>query len=316
MGLTEGEYPIEVTPSKRFPKPAHDLHVLLRHRLLRKPGGLKGGGMSLKRLPAGDLAVAKPIHPSTFALVNGLTGLDPSKFQSTKPDHDVSLANEAVGDDARPDVLVVTFVPLPHLGMANQVWSARSLHLNGGVEQGEKFVHVARVVEKFDPPASSFNVLLRHRPRSISLLPQPGGFESSLLVGVRGHANGLSLPEGPHVEVAVPNLGVTPLDAPAVAYLDHDPLIVGMDYVYEVGAEVVEGRRVLPEYLPRGREASLDAYIRDLAHVHHEVRIEVLRRYVKPVADLPEHPAHDLDVLRDIAYSEGATASGTSSGLR
>jgi hypothetical protein len=177
LGVEKLDPVIQVASVERGIGLPHDLDVLLRHRLLRKPCGLKGGGMSLKRLPAGDLAVAKPIHPSTFALVNGLTGLDPSKFQSTKPDHDVSLANEAVGDDARPDVLVVFFVPLPHLSMANQAWSARGLHLNGGVEQGEKFVDVARVVEKFDPPASSFNVLLRHRPRSISLLPQPGGFE-------------------------------------------------------------------------------------------------------------------------------------------
>jgi hypothetical protein len=68
------------------------------------------------------------------------------------------------------------------------------------------------------------------------LLPQPGGFEGSRPVGMRGHANGLSLPEGPYVEVAVLDLRVAPLYASAVAYLDHDPLVVGMDYVYDVGA--------------------------------------------------------------------------------
>src|SRR4051794_2898024 len=94
-----------------------------------------------------------------------------------------SPSDEAVGDDARPDMVVVILVPAPHFGLAAQTCSGRGLHLDGGVEQGEKFVHVTRVVEEFDPPASYLGVLLRHRPDSIaqvegSLFPRPGGFEA------------------------------------------------------------------------------------------------------------------------------------------
>src|SRR5262245_27814322 len=54
-GLEEG---IEIVSIPAFDTPAHNLQVLLRHRLLREADGFEGFGLALEQLHIGDLAVA------------------------------------------------------------------------------------------------------------------------------------------------------------------------------------------------------------------------------------------------------------------
>ena len=57
---------VNLTPNVRSPRfqrpsqPPHDLHVLLRHRLLRQPGGFEGLVPLRVLVDVGDLAVPQP----------------------------------------------------------------------------------------------------------------------------------------------------------------------------------------------------------------------------------------------------------------
>ena len=51
----------------------------------RRLGGFEGCGVSLKRLPRDDLAVAKPVGPRALALVSDFTRFDPPEFDSPQP---------------------------------------------------------------------------------------------------------------------------------------------------------------------------------------------------------------------------------------
>src|SRR5215204_784441 len=109
--------------------------------------------MSFKRLPGDDLAVAKPEGPRALALVSDLTRLDPPSLDLAKSDHDRALCQEAVRDDAWPQVLISRFKPIADLVVTAQARAARGLQLNLGVVQREKLVDVVSPVEQVDPSA-------------------------------------------------------------------------------------------------------------------------------------------------------------------
>jgi hypothetical protein len=44
------QHPVEITPVERVVSSAHDLHVLLRHRLVRKPGSFEGLATQSERM--------------------------------------------------------------------------------------------------------------------------------------------------------------------------------------------------------------------------------------------------------------------------
>jgi hypothetical protein len=135
--------------------------------LLRQPYGFEGGGVSFKRLPPDDLAVAKPGDAGALALVSDLTRLDPPHFHFSKSDHDVALYYEALRDDSHPHVLKSRFEPVASLVVTAQSGPARGLQLNLGIEQREKLGNVAPLIEELDPSTRDLNVLLGHRPHSI-----------------------------------------------------------------------------------------------------------------------------------------------------
>ena len=84
-----------------------------------------------------------------------------------------------------------------------------------------------------------------------ALLRQPGGSEGPRPVGVRGHTRRLSAAKAPNIEVVVPDIGAASLEPPAVSKLDHDELVIGVNHVSKLNAEVVEEERTPAEALVR-----------------------------------------------------------------
>src|SRR6188472_2083702 len=97
------------------------------------------------------------------------------------------------------------------------------------------------------------------RPKQ--LLRQPGGFEGAVLVEVRGEANDLAVTEGIDVEAMIPDHGIAPPHAPAIAHLDHHVLLVGVDHLIELDVEVFEGLHVGAQSFESGVEPSDDVEI-------------------------------------------------------
>src|SRR5215211_5140513 len=147
-----------ITICHRLQASAGNLHVLLRHRLLLQPGGFEGFGVSAKRLPPDDLAVAKPEGPSALALVSDLTRLDPPHLHLSESDHDVALYDEAIRDDARSHVLELRFEPITRLVVTAQPGPAGGLQFNSGIEQREELGYIAPLIEEFDPSLRGLHV--------------------------------------------------------------------------------------------------------------------------------------------------------------
>jgi hypothetical protein len=79
-----------------------------------------------------------------------------------------------------------------------------------------------------------------HRDVVSALLPQPGGFEGSVPVGVGREANDLAIAKRRDVKEAVPDLGTAPFHPPAILDGGDDPVLVGVKHLNNLDMEIFE----------------------------------------------------------------------------
>src|SRR5215218_1707548 len=159
--------------------PPHDLHVLLRHRLLREPGGFEGLLAVVEQLHLSDLAVGerpdrhvrrlyrRTAGASNLALATDRQNLAARLCQLI--DLEIDLAED--GDRVAPEPPHTFVSPVdglhPH-GCSARVRDIPHDVLGVDLEGRHAVTPGDRVVDSAD----DLDVLLRHR-----LLPQPGGVE-------------------------------------------------------------------------------------------------------------------------------------------
>src|SRR5512132_3981937 len=148
---------------------AHDLHVLLRHRLLRQPGGFEGLGAIREDRPGGDLAGAKLPHMEA-----GLPDFATRRLHSTTISHG--------GKDTLP-LPIAQFLDLdPPLGKCVPVLAPCRIELIDASVDAEArkprriecrvrcetlSMRLSEPVEMVILDPDGLHVLLRHRPPSI-----------------------------------------------------------------------------------------------------------------------------------------------------
>ena len=196
VGMAQFPHRLAVTPVIGRDRTLHDLHVLLRHRLLREAGGFEG----FRLCPADTPPHAFSAPPTAYMPDRVLKGDRASRTVAQGAqggDHHISVivdindVDVVVGKGIEP-----ALPPSADSGMAMQAPLQGNDARNGFhvvVHEGEEGVKVAPV-DGFDSATGELDVLLRHRPRSITrkgaafrpkrLLRQPGGFEGCLLVAV------------------------------------------------------------------------------------------------------------------------------------
>src|SRR5512144_1609246 len=236
--LQEG---VDVAAPLRLDAALHHLDVLLRHRLLREPGGFEGPVAILVEPQADCLAVAKGPNVDR-AVVERKPRVPRLSCQAHGNDDALARVNDLLGVAAQ--VVEDRRLSLNELdeSFASMERALQNAHLDNDVRinaphQRQKLLAARkRRVHRFVALADGLDVLLRHR-----LLPQPGGFEGAVLVEVRREANHLAVAEGPDVEAMVPKLGLAPRYAPAVVHLGHHALLVGVDHLFELDVEVLKG---------------------------------------------------------------------------
>jgi hypothetical protein len=203
----------------------HDLHVLLRHSLLRKPGGFESLRMARVEEHAQQRAAPHLTYPSERVLHLGAT--DPASEADGAENENFALNIPHVlrKNLVELEVSVDLSPPLPHAFVA-------AIGLPALVQSGVFGPDLDLRVRVLDPIvdvapipalkglADDIDVLLRHR-----LLPQPGGLESLRSVAKPVHSDDQTVPKC----VEVGELGVD-LNAISAAYapvLDREDSAVG-----------------------------------------------------------------------------------------
>jgi hypothetical protein len=162
-------------------------NVLLRHRprsisLLSQPGGFEGFGQPEVTLELHDLASEQGEDPAARRRVELDAALAASRLEPPKSQNAITEIADFGG--VEPEVLkglVRVVEPRANPVVASVRPSLGPTDDRGG--KGDLGVHIREQLldltasECVESPPHYLDVLPRHRPRSISLLPQPGGFE-------------------------------------------------------------------------------------------------------------------------------------------
>ena len=152
---------------------AHDLHVLLRHRLLREAGGFEGFGSVHVAVDASRSCRRRrsrrcPLRRSTFTPLPVPRPDDTDSTTSrSSPTSVISSISTCMSSKTSPSVVEV---------IADSVVAAK--HATLGLPQRSNGTHRPRTrstssvarsrrLNRVDCPAHDLHVLLRHRPRSI-----------------------------------------------------------------------------------------------------------------------------------------------------
>src|SRR6185295_8745018 len=176
----EAAHGVKASLGEGFEGPAHQLHVLLRHRprsisLLPQPGGFEGFVLVHEALDADQASIAKSIENCGFGVDLHATTPPASEFV-LKDDHLVACVDELLGTQLRLPVLIPQLERLPDRLDATcdapvRKTAASAMELDLGADEIYHLVRVP-VLEGFVDLTHDLDVLPRHR-----LLRKPGGFE-------------------------------------------------------------------------------------------------------------------------------------------
>src|SRR2546423_9335096 len=177
FGMGELSHGVWIAAVKDFQRPPHQLHVLLRHRLLRKPDRFEGFGSLLEQPKASDLPVFDCEHPR--AARAHFDPLAPPKVGGIR-DHDFgtrvseALRRLNLGLLKREEELVPQGLALATIAIdtLQRPSGTRPVNFRVRAKRGQPRRQVAPV-PRFDPAPHDLDVLLRHRPGSISFRRMP-----------------------------------------------------------------------------------------------------------------------------------------------
>jgi hypothetical protein len=179
--MPKGVTPSKSEDSKRRMTLQHYLHVLLRHHLLRKPGGFEGFGLGLVHFESRHLPVTErdqldqreldresrmpgpPTEPKgndqVVASVDELRRLEPSFAERFR-----------LGADDLENAVPATVRARPAI-RKDSTWLEHDVRIKVRLQNRLKERGIAgsiRLVQRRVAAASPLDILLRHRPRSIS----------------------------------------------------------------------------------------------------------------------------------------------------
>src|SRR2546423_6791938 len=226
VGREKAQHDVNVTPARGFDDAAHNVHVLLRHRLLRQPHGFEGLRLAHVELLMDHQSVLERIDPSALPERD----LD---ARGASAHLQVEQLNYAI---PRIDQLIIEshglpggqpLLPEPHNGISASIDPGEIQYRRLACVQfdsrvpdlGDLGEHAAPVVlartseEFFDGPAHGLHVLLRHRLLLEAEVGEP-------LLGIEvddepAHLAGAQVEHVDRLRLRVPELQPARLTAPA-----------------------------------------------------------------------------------------------------
>jgi hypothetical protein len=176
VSVGECQERIKVAPVEGVEGSLVQLDVLLRHQLLRKPGGFEGSGLVREKLPSDDPASVEGPYLGESLLEGSSAALSAASFA-----HDDHNARTCVSQLLRIEAVIVPRAPVMARSLDNRI--SPDIHAvevqDRKLAQVPDDVFVQQRPEDFDVLNSALNqlhVLLRHRPAQylahLGLLPE------------------------------------------------------------------------------------------------------------------------------------------------